>query len=845
VAIVEELVHKQTRLKLELVWLFQQLHHATQQLVQTQQLAFAAVMESTIALDVLFSKQVQITRMTSEDVLVLMLPLPNKSHSLWQHLLSLLHSSLSNGINSPSLKHNGHNSRKPIFEQQYKKTTRTTCETKDPKMQLCAVIILCLAVSSFASRARQLQQPFLTEISTQHEFDSVTAKTDFSSNFGPSTKFLIDIRARDKPQLFIFNANHPNEAKRYHFDFAQQFVPGMNLSLDDFTKDTYFTQEKSFYAGILQLYTHQKQRVLGFQFYPQDIMAEQTILTAAKIMKAKVRVPGLQLAFVATGNQQTFATVKKEIEKLNIKLLTLQEILGDVTYQALVQGETFGYLRLKPKEDETSPKDIVILDVLPLYLSVVSGVITTQFQDPNSHVSLKSRERGTPDCFYKDVTTDRSIMDLVDKPVRMVVTIDKVVITAATKEQVAEFHKPKSKNPIIMNYDGKSKKILHYDQMCPKSGKDFKQAKVCLDKKSTYGAKGANLAFLAHGTALGRVSDDNSPSFHMGYDLSPHGFGIPFRFYDDVINHKDNKKLKKKIEKLQEQMNNNELERKEINEATEEIRELFMEATIPKENLKAVEEAIEELVEDYDEEDIKLKFRSSASAEDIEGFDGAGLYNSCSVKVNSKKKGKCKWDEEEDDVSPKRTDCAILGVYASLYNARAVEERQFAAIQGGIAMAIAVVPAYNTLSKVAANSVVVSKIQEATQGDLSGITIASQVGNELVTNPTPGTLAEFTWAIQAIPDEQMTFTTARFASPVPGQPALTKRVLDDDQLTVTAKIVQRLETAYCAAKAGELTEECLDLPFIPTSEKKVALDFEFKYLEDHTFVVKQIREFSG
>jgi hypothetical protein len=708
------------------------------------------------------------------------------------------------------------------------------------------ILSIAVLVSAVKFRIRGgLQDPFVHKIDSESVFNAITKTNEFNSNFGPSTKFAIDNRNKDAPVIYFINSNLPGESQRYHYDFVSKYVPNVNMTLDEFNAKTYFAQEKAFYAGVLQSYHYHGKRILGFQFYPQDVMKEGTIVHAAKVVRAAVNLSEISLVFLATGNQQTYDTIQNEFKALGIEGLSLQDIIGDESYQALVLGETYGYLRLFPSDDSTNPKDIVILNVLPLYLSVVSGVITTQFQDPNSHVSLKSRERGTPDCYYKDAATDKNILSLVDKPVRMVVTPTKVEITVSTKEQVDEFHKPKAKDPRIMHYDGKTKEVLQYDDMCQRT-ESFVDAKVCVEKKTTYGAKAANLAFLAHPVALGRTTDAQSPSKELGYDLSPYGFGIPFSFYDDVLNHPDNKVLKEKIEKLQKDMNENKLEeKKDINAAVRIIKDMFLAATIPKENVEKIEKSIAELGKKFPQPIVKLKFRSSASAEDIEGFDGAGLYTSCSVKLNNTKTGKCKWEEGEDDISPKRVDCALLGVYASLYNARAVEERHFAAIQGGIAMAIAVVPAYDTTAKVAANSVVVTKIQEATQGDLAGMTIASQVANGLVTNPEPGTLAEITWGIQAIPDEPISFTTIRHAKPTPGKEALTSRVLSDKQLINTVKLVQRLEISYCCAKAGQETEECFQAPFLSTSDKKKSLDLEFKYLDNHQYVIKQIREFCG
>ncbi|KAL0478199.1 hypothetical protein AKO1_007915 [Acrasis kona] len=709
-------------------------------------------------------------------------------------------------------------------------------------------ILLAVVFAFLCNVTYGIKEGYVNVIYTAENFTSISKTTEFTSNFGPATKFLIDCRTNN-PTIYYINSNLDGDSQKYHFDFAEKYVPKFNLSLEEFNSVTYFTQEKLFFAGTLQSYTYQEKKILAFQFYPQDVMHEKTVIVAAKIVKSTIKLD-VQLSFVATGNQQVVTHTLEDFKNLNILALSLQDILGDIEYSGVVNGVTYGYLRLFPEDESETELDIVVLKDLPLYLSVVSGVITTTFQDPSSHVSLKSRERGTPDCYYKNAVHDHILASLIDKPVMMNVTSTRVILVESTDEQVINFHKEKKKDPIIMVYDTETRDILHYDQMCNRTT-SIEDANKCLQKKSTFGAKSANLAFLSLPVSLGRKNDPNTPSNHFGYDLSPIGFSIPFAHYDDLINHQDNKDLKLAIQKLQNDTDHGKLTKAQLHQAVLQVQELFYKATIPQENLDRIWNAIHQLEKqisnnDDDDDDIKLKFRSSASAEDIEGFDGAGLYTSFAAKIHNKKKGECKFIRETEEMKPKRVDCAILGVYASLYNARALEERKYAHISGGISMAIAVVPSYSSKhNKVVANSVVVTKVQEAVQGDLIGYTIASQIDNLLVTNPDRGTLSEMTWSIQAESDEYISFSTIRHAVPKAGGPPLDKRVLSDQQLIDTVDLVKHLEISYCHAKNGKWSRNCEYVPYTPTSEKKKSLDLELKYMSDGRYIIKQIREFAG
>ena len=118
-----------------------------------------------------------------------------------------------------------------------------------------------------------------------------------------------------------------------------------------------------------------------------------------------------------------------------------------------------------------------------------------------------------------------------------------------------------------------------------------------------------------------------------------------------------------------------------------------------------------------------MKIRSSANAEDVPNFDGAGLHDSFTATVTKKDNpdGSCAFEIEDEPggevkrkVTPRSVACAIKGVYASLWNQRAIEERTFARIDHAtVAMGLSVVPVYDTESDVAANAVIVTRVINA------------------------------------------------------------------------------------------------------------------------------------
>jgi hypothetical protein len=193
-------------------------------------------------------------------------------------------------------------------------------------------------------------------------------------------------------------------------------------------------------------------------------------------------------------------------------------------------------------------------------------------------------------------------------------------------------------------------------------------------------------------------------------------------------------------------------------------------------------------------------------------------------------------------VSPKSLNCALKGTWASLWNKRAIEERSFARLDHAtVGMGIAVISKYDDDFEIIANQVVVTRVI-GNEG-LYGYTFSTQVGNNLVTNPLPGTYSENVIAGFVDPDRPPTFTVTRFATPTAGGAKLTSRILGDEDMRALLDITRKVETAYCRAKPTYYTNGCDNVTLDP--QKPSALDLEVKILDNGQYVFKQVREFAG
>lgn len=664
---------------------------------------------------------------------------------------------------------------------------------------------------------------------------------------GRLAKVFVDRREPGAPHLAFVNGNFTRngstpDAAKYHYLFGRE-VFQIPEDLDEFNRLTYFTAgPKRYVAGVLHSYALAgRPPVLGIQFYPQDVIAEEDLRDAVLEIAGQIDLPGMALAFVQTGTQQTTARVASDLAGAGIEVLTLDDILGSVTYIPLNQAEAWGWLRIFPTDaDELRPTDIVVLDQLPLDLSVVAGVLTRAVQDTNSHVNLKSKERNTPNAVLRDAGPEHPrLAPFADTPVRYVVRGDDFVIEPTTAEVVAAKLAARLDRPVVQIGWEPEAELRSYDEIGQRS------AAETLAAARRYGSKAANLGFLGHRQVLGRAAQAGTPSARLGYDLTPQGFGVPFQWYADLVAHPLNAALRESLDVLIGREAAGDLAPRELRDLVAAVQDAFLAAEFPPRQLETIRARVDGLGVK------KLKVRSSANAEDIPGFDGAGLHDSYSVKTKIKDlSGQvCIVKEEQDDggeskrkVDPRALGCALKGVYASLWNKRAVEERSFARIdQRSVAMGLAVVPAYDSEADVVANAVVVTRVLNTDA--VYGYSLSIQQGNNLVTNPDPGTHSELTIAAFLADTEPISFTVTRFAKPTASGPARTTPVLASDQLTALVDLVRTIERAYCRARPGYYPGPCSEVTSDNTKPR--SLDLEIKVLADGRFVVKQVREFGG
>jgi hypothetical protein len=205
------------------------------------------------------------------------------------------------------------------------------------------------------------------------------------------------------------------------------------------------------------------------------------------------------------------------------------------------------------------------------------------------------------------------------------------------------------------------------------------------------GAKAANLGLLNLLTL--RL---NLPSVS-----SPASLGVPFNFYEKFIQFKQPGKqlgvaaetttLAAETEKILQKydlLNTEKIHATlDVKQALAEIKALYEKATVPPELLKIFKKYIfdDPTSPVHISKHPRLRLRSSTNSEDMEGFTGAGLYDSDGVSLYKKNKADGTYDRSKplswEEVESKLMK-TLRFLYSSVWNERAFQEREWYQMNG-------------------------------------------------------------------------------------------------------------------------------------------------------------------
>jgi hypothetical protein len=451
-----------------------------------------------------------------------------------------------------------------------------------------------------------------------------------------SVKTVVDDWDNNKIQLYFQNS------KKYkiHHEFTYANLSGKGKlpvpNLDQFNKTEYSSKDRRFLLGSLTYYEGPK--VWTYEIAPYDNASAEMINIAFQKIRSNVYF-GDSLYFHPTS--QLVENVAKALPD-SVKIITTDELYKDIDYQPLNYGTSMGrlvFVTAKELEEGeyVSFRDIVILDAVPNDISVTSGIITEMFQTPLSHINVLSQNRGTPNMGLRGAYSNSNLRALEGKWVKLVVGPENYSVTEVTAkdaDQWWEKNSPAQVQIANMNLDVREltdiEDVLAYPRLSLADAID--------SAIPAFGGKASHFAAFPH--------MDNSK---VPY---PKGFAIPVYFYYQFM--EQNGFLDRVEKMLADSAFQNDPKARDDSLAS--LRKHIERGTVDTAFTRML---MKKLQTEY--AGIRMRFRSSTNAEDLDGFTGAGLYTSKSGDPND----------------TKSVLKAVREVWASVWFFRAFEERSY------------------------------------------------------------------------------------------------------------------------------------------------------------------------
>jgi len=371
--------------------------------------------------------------------------------------------------------------------------------------------------------------------------------------------------------------------------------------------------------------------------------------------------------------------------QLKIPTVFSDFIFKRITEQSIENANNVGILKkydLQKKEDFNPKSDeIIIINTTPEFIPTVKGIIITELQTPLSHLVLLAKNRNIPVYVDTKVWDKQSVNNLLGKKVELITKENSYSLKASQKPIVTK----KAVKEIILQKDLSVTDLIDLEKATP------------LNIVHSIGSKATNLGLLKQ--IQKEMKSFKTPEY---------AFAIPFYYFDQHI--KENN-FQDKINALYAIPKDSvKLLEKEL----KAFRKTVKDSKVNPELLKKIEEKLNA------QTDFKnFRFRSSTNAEDMEGFNGAGLYDSKTGIIGD---------------ADKTIEKAILDVWSSFWNFRAFQERDLFGINHeSCAMGVLV---HRSFPDEKANGVLVTR--NLYRDKYAGITVNVQLGEESVVKPEPG-----------------------------------------------------------------------------------------------------------
>jgi hypothetical protein len=620
---------------------------------------------------------------------------------------------------------------------------------------------------------------YLGDLGCAGDFEALASLPLNASIPGARTvKTVID--RMDDDALYFQNSNK----YMIHWEFVSEHLSGHGLPpvppLAQFNEKEYYSPSRRFLLGAVTFY--EEPGVWVYEISPYDTASAEMVAAAYGIIADHAFFGG-ELLFHPTSQ-----AVETEAKKLpeSVRQISTDELFAGISYQPLNLGTSTGKLRFLETEGLASEslnyRDIVVLDSVPNDIGVVSGIITGELQTPLSHINVLSQNRGTPNMALIGAQEDVALKALDGLWVELTVGAFEWSIGEITQNEAETWWEENKPAPVgVPSLDAETLAIVDIEDLLqfetpPEVGAqaDADAMRAALDLAiPAYGGKASHYAGF--------------PYMNPELVPTPRAWAIPLGYY---VQHMETHGLYQTAEAMladPDFQGSGEVRAAML----ESLQKAIIDAPLDPEFRAAVHTKMQ-----TDFPGQKVRFRSSTNAEDLDGFTGAGLYTSKSGDLADPKK-----QPEE----------AIKKVWASVWNYKAFDERQYRSIDHlSVGMALL---CHRSFPDEEANGVALTANIFDTSGLEPGFYINVQKGGASVVLPEAGTTTD-----------QIIYHYFQ-----PGQPAI---FLSHSNLVASGETVLTATELY---RLGQALEQIhlfwMDLygPSLSDPMAFYAMDVEFKF----------------
>lgn len=623
----------------------------------------------------------------------------------------------------------------------------------------------CASSHNSSTSSQKWHKDYKNALLSQADFDSLAGEP-LSSKYDDVISVKVIWNLKDDQLYFINSENF-----KYHHEFADKYFNHWN-TIQTFNATNYHTNfMQEFCLGNLNYsknnhaYSLELSSTASYQVSQIETFYKKLEDAVSYTDKIKLLISSDYLI--------------KNANDIDVSKVSVSEFFGDQPFQIINEGEVCGRLVFLESEKDyykINTSDIVIVHGSPTSIPLCRAIISDQVQSPLSHIQLLSRNRKIPSLSISNKKLYDDFISYLNQVIVLSVESDDYYIEATDSSCIDELYVRPTKSESL-TFDIQKKGLL-------------KEKNLSFKNKHAVGNKAAGVGELA------KMAKDHDAEFSVPENI----FGIPFYYFNQHVQDSVIFNLKRELSKI---------EKPYADTAThailKSIRKRIKELPISEELILLVSNEIK------NSKYKSFRFRSSCNAEDVDDFNGAGLYTSKTGVLGD---------------TIKSFEKAIKAVWASLFNDQAYIERWSKNIdENTVFMGILV---HRNFPDEEINGVAITT--NIYRHNSYGITLNLQKGDNKVVSPDENTISELCViadkGIFIDRDESKIIDFISFSSESPNKPLLT-----DEQYRKLYDALAQVKTKFYYKKYGNASVEF----------NEYSLDIEFKFDNNGKLYLKQVR----